>query len=142
MTVIDLITKHEGLRLFPYTDTVGKLTIGVGRNLTDVGVSADEAQTLLANDLARAQTGIAEAWPPFAQLDPVRQAVIIDMVFNMGVAGVLEFKNTLESVAGGNWQDAHDRMLQSRWATQVGARATEDAQMMLSGQWPTDDVDA
>ena len=68
MTVQDLISKHEGLRLFPYADTVGKLTIGFGRNLTDIGISRDEADALLTNDLDRARTGIAEAWPPFSQL--------------------------------------------------------------------------
>jgi lysozyme len=136
LTVSDLIAKHEGTRLFPYTDTVGKLTIGVGRNLTDVGISQDEADTLLTNDLDRARTGIAEAWPPFVQLDEVRQAVIEDMAFNMGVERLLGFHGTLAAIASGNWQAAHDGMLASKWAGQVGARAIEDATMMLTGQWP------
>jgi lysozyme len=136
VTVSDLIIKHEGTRLFPYTDTVGKLTIGIGRNLTDIGISQDEADMLLTNDLDRARTGIAEAWPPFSQLDEVRQAVIEDMAFNMGVAGLLQFHNTLAAVAAGNWQEAHDGMLASKWAKQVGPRATEDAEIMLTGQWP------
>jgi lysozyme len=137
VTVEDLIRKHEGCELKPYTDTMGKLTIGVGRNLTDNGISQAEADELLLNDLDAAQTGIQDVWPPFIQLDPVRQAVILDMAFNMGVAGLMTFHNTLADVAAGNWQAAHDGMLASKWSGQVGARAQEDAAMMLTGLWPT-----
>jgi lysozyme len=136
MTVTDLIQKHEGLRLFPYNDTVGKITIGYGRNLTDDGITDAEANLMFSDDLARVEESVAEAWPHFNQLDEVREAVILDMVYNMGLGDVLQFKETLDAVAAGNWQAAHDGMLASKWAQQVGSRATEDATMMLTGNWP------
>lgn len=144
MTVSDLIAKHEGLRLFPYNDSggnialspPGKITVGFGRNLTDVGISEDEAKIFLANDIDRAEEGIAEAWPAYQQLDAVRKAVVLDMVYNMGLSDFLEFKETMAAIAAGDWQVAQDHMLASKWASQVGARAVEDATMILTGQWP------
>lgn len=135
MTIVDLITKHEGVRNFPYTDSVGKL-IGVGRNLTDIGLRDGEVMVLLNNDLEAVQAECAAQIPCFNVLDPVRQAVLLDMAFNLGVSGLLEFKNTLTHVAAGEWQDAANGMLASKWASQVGSRAQEDAAMMASGIWP------
>jgi lysozyme len=130
-----LLVKHEGLRLKPYTDTVGKLTIGVGRNLTDVGITVDEAMALLQNDMETADAALRIAWPPYLLLDQARAAVILDMAFNMGVTTLMTFHNTLAAVAAGNWAAASAGMLASRWASQVGPRAQELAQIMVSGVW-------
>lgn len=134
--VADLLRLHEGLRLKPYLDTVGKLTIGHGRNLTDRGITEDEAALLLANDLAEAWQGLVARASWVRDLDPVRQAVLIDMAVNLGLDGLLKFRRTLASVQSGRYVDAARQMLESQWAGQVGSRATRLAQMMRFGQWP------
>jgi lysozyme len=129
-----MLVRHEGLRLKPYTDTVGKLTIGVGRNLDDVGISEAEAMLLLSNDISIARTD-AEKFVWFHKLDSVRQDVIIDMIFNLGLPRFLGFKNMLHAVEMANWEEVVAQMLDSKWAKQVGKRADELAQMMLIGEY-------
>ena len=130
-----MLVKDEGLRLKPYRDTEGKLTIGVGRNLSDVGISIDEAYYLLANDVKRAE---AEAKEIFAdvwdELDDVRKAVIVNMLFNLGKTSFLTFRKFIAAVKAGDWQRAHKEMLNSRWARQVKSRAERLASMMLTGK--------
>lgn len=128
-----LIIRHEGLVLKPYKDTVGKLTIGVGRNLDDVGISTIEANFLLDNDLARVISECRDQFSWFNELDDSRQNVICDMVFNMGMPRFLGFQKMLAAIDKKDWKAAADEMLMSRWAGQVGKRATELAQMMLDG---------
>jgi lysozyme len=135
-SVKGLITKHEGLRLKPYTDSTGHLTIGVGRNLTDVGISTNEALDLLQNDVDQAESDLTANFRPFEALDQVRQAVLLDMCFNLGWPKLSKFTDTLEAVTAGDFSGAAAAMLQSEWAIQVGPRATELAQMMISGEWP------
>ena len=136
MNLQDLITKHEGLRLKPYTDTVGKLTIGVGRNLSDIGISNDEAMMLLSNDIQNVTDELNNNLSWFTNLDPVRQAVLLDMCFNMGWHTLSTFTTFLGMVESGNYSGAAADMLQTKWAKQVGIRAEEDSQMMLTGEWP------
>lgn len=128
------LERDEGLRLKPYRDTVGKLTIGVGRNLDDVGISEEEARQLLANDVERTVAGLDAALPWWRQLDPVRGRVIVNMAFNVGVDGLLKFHNTLAAVQTGNYVGAANGMLSSRWATQVGERAKRLSAMMATGE--------
>lgn len=125
---------HEGLRLKPYTDTAGKLTIGIGRNLTDVGISEEEARMLLDHDILQARAGLEARYPWFAGLDVIRQRVLIDMAFNLGVERLGHFRNTLKAVAEGRWSAAKAGMLNSLWATQVVSRAVRLANMMESGE--------
>lgn len=129
-----MLVRHEGLRLRPYQDSVGKTTIGVGRNLDDVGISEPEAMLLLSNDIARAKLD-AEKFVWFHKIDSVRQDVIVSMVFNMGLPRVLGFKNMLHAIEIGNWVETQKHMLDSKWAKQVGKRADELAQMMLIGEY-------
>ena len=135
MDIIEQLKRDEGIRPFPYTDTVGKLTIGVGRNLTDVGLSQEEIDYLLTNDIARAEAAISAALPWFGDLDAVRQDVLINMTFNMGVNGVLGFHNMLAAMEQHDWPTAAREMLDSKWATQVGDRATRLAEQVQSGEW-------
>ncbi|MBE7218619.1 MAG: lysozyme [Caulobacteraceae bacterium] len=128
-----LLRRHEGVRLRPYRDSVGKLTIGVGRNLDDVGITPDEATVLLRNDIDRTGAGLDAALPWWSSLEPARRRVLMDMAFNLGVPGLLAFKLTLAAVRDGCFAEAADRMLQSRWATQVGERAKEMAAAMRTG---------
>lgn len=132
--LVDQLIRHEGMRLFPYQDTAGKTTIGVGRNLTDVGLTHAEAMTLLNNDIDRTLMDLIKAQPWVTDLDPVRLRVLVDMGFNLGVPGLLQFKHTLESVRQKNFKQAAHEMLQSRWAEQVGGRAQELARMMETGE--------
>ena len=130
---------HEGLRNKPYRCTAGKLTIGVGRNLEAVGISTTEALYLLDNDLERLIRQMrAEPWFQAVRDNEVRQRVLIDMAFNMGLAGLKTFKRTLEAVEDGDFELASQMMLQSKWSGQVGKRATRLAAMMLSGQDSTE----
>lgn len=129
------LKRHEGYRRYPYRCTAGKLTIGIGRNLEDKGISEGEAETMLAHDIAEARNALFEKWSPFESLDPVRQAVLINMAFNLGISGLFTFRRMLEAVARGEYRKAAHEMLASKWATQVKGRAVELADQMESGKW-------
>jgi lysozyme len=128
------LVHHEGLRLKPYRDTVEKLTIGVGRNLDDVGISKEEAAALLDGDIDRTVAAIEAALPWFSSLDDARQRALVDMGFNLGVPGLLKFRDTLEHVRAGRYAEAAKEMLDSRWARQVGGRAIELSDMIRDGR--------
>ena len=131
--IVKLLIKHEGMKLMPYHDSVGKLTIGVGRNLDDCGISSDEAEMLLLNDIDRACYDLNTHLPWWKNLDCVRQMVLVDMAFNMGIFGLLTFKNTLAAIKAGDYPEASILMLESKWAEQVGNRAVELSKMMREG---------
>lgn len=133
-----LLTLHEGVRQFPYEDSVGKLTIGIGFNLDDVGLFPEEMAFILANRIRRAEEEVERVFPWYHELDEVRQAVIIDMAYNMGLTTLSKFKRTLGSVAQGEYELASKQMLESKWARQVKGRAVRLAKMMETGQWPED----
>ena len=128
----DQLIKHEGLRLKPYYCTANKLTIGIGRNLDDVGISEDEALILLENDIIKVQKQ-AEQFQWFLQLNEERQSVILNMMFNLGLGGFLKFKETIRYLELGQYEQAAIEMLESKWASQVGNRAKELSKIMFSG---------
>ena len=127
---------HEGSRNRIYRDTVGKMTVGVGRNLTDVPFSADEIHLMFINDLKRAQDGLDRITPWWRDLDPVRQRVLLDMCFNMGAGSLAAFVNTLKAVRERRFEDAAAGMEASKWYGQVGARAKRLVEMMRTGKLP------
>lgn len=131
------LTRDEGVRLKPYRDTVGKLTIGIGRNLDDVGISAEEAHYLLGNDVERSARALDDFLPFWRNLGPVRQRVLVNMAFNMGIRRLLTFKFTLLMIEKGEYEKAAEGMLSSLWARQVGPRAQRLAEMMRTGLEPT-----
>ena len=133
MSLRDQLIRHEGLRLKPYTDTVGKLTIGVGRNLTDRGISKAEAMHLLDNDILEAQTAVVKALPWTVEIDRPRLEILMNMAFNLGIGGLLKFERFLAAVQEGSYELAAVEMLNSKWAKQVGQRADELASMMRTG---------
>lgn len=135
MELIDQIKRDEGLRLSPYKDSLGKLTIGYGRCLDTKGISKDEAEYLLANDLHEVQISLAEKLPWITDLTLARQAVLYNMAFNMGVPGLLKFKETLADIKAGFYASAAKEMLDSLWAKQVGPRAVRLARQMETGEW-------
>ncbi|WP_048495412.1 glycoside hydrolase family protein [Marinobacter subterrani] len=127
------LERHEGLRLKPYRDTVGKLTIGYGRNLEDVGISHDEADFMLDNDIDQVERQL-ETVDEYNELDPVRQAVIANMAFNLGFHGLMQFRNMWAAVGRRDWESASEEMMQSKWARQVGVRAVELSEIMRTGE--------
>ncbi len=131
-----MLVKHEGLRLKPYKDSVGKLTIGVGRNPDDRGISESEAMALLDNDIRDHRADAFNKFPWLSQLDSVRQDVIVDMVFNMGIDRFSGFHLMLTALQNGDYSIAADEMLNSAWAKQVGLRSSELSQMMRAGSYP------
>jgi lysozyme len=131
--LLEQLERHEGLRLKPYRDTVGKLTIGVGRNLTDVGLSESEARFLLRTDVTRVKADLDTHLPWWRGLDDVRARVLADMAFNLGIAGLVGFRDTLAAVRAGRWADAAAGMRASKWAGQVKGRAERLASMMQTG---------
>lgn len=130
---LDQLTRHEGLKLKPYRDTVGKLTIGVGRNLDDVGISIDEAMLMLDNDFDTAEQELQARFPLTRDLDGPRYYALVNMCFNLGVSRLAMFKKMWSAIADGDWDRAADEALDSKWARQVGNRATELAQMLRNG---------
>lgn len=129
------LIRDEGERLKPYRCTAGKLTIGVGRNLDDVGITREESRYLLAGDIKRFQDDLFRALPWARALDEARRGVLLNMAFNLGMAGLLGFKNTLELIRTGQYAEAAKAMLASKWAKQVGARADRLARQMETGAW-------
>jgi lysozyme len=129
------LVRHEGLRLKPYRCTAGKLTIGIGRNLDDRGISQKEAYAMLERDIQDCEQWLIDEIPEvYIKLDEVRQSVLLNMCFNLGIKGLLEFKNTLAFIGAGDWERAANNMLASKWAKQVGMRAIELSEMMRKGQ--------
>ncbi len=131
----DMLVDHEGMRRKPYRCTAGKLTIGVGRNLDDRGISSDEAMYMLANDIRDSRRELSAAFPWFDKLDEVRQAVLIDMCVNLGLSRLQGFRNTLALIGVGKYEAAAQEMLNSKWAEQVGRRAQRLSRMMATGRW-------
>lgn len=124
----------EGLRLKPYRCTAGKLTIGYGRNLEDIGISQAEANYMFQQDFARAMqdaiTICKENSINYEDLIEQRFYVLTDMVFNLGINGTRKFKKLLYALKKGLYDDAAKEMLDSQWAKQVGNRAVKLAALM------------
>ncbi len=128
------LIKHEGLVLNPYKCTSGALTIGVGRNLDARGISKAEAMYMLDNDLKECinqlQTHLSDI---YVTLNETRRLVLVNMCFNLGIFGLLQFRKTLAFLRANDYESASKEMLNSKWATQVGNRAKELAEMMRKG---------
>lgn len=133
------LERHEGYRRAVYNDSLGYATIGIGR-LVDGrkggGITKEEARYLLANDVATKMADLDRALPWWRNLSEIRQRVMVDLAFNLGIHGLLSFKNTLKAIHDGDWSQAADGMLASKWATQVGSRAIRLAFMMRTGEEP------
>lgn len=123
----------EGLRLKPYTDTVGKTTLGVGRNLTDRGITQIEAMMLLDNDIITVEKDLDRSLPWWRSLSEARQQAVSNMVFNLGIIRFLGFKKMLAALQICDYVTASNEMLSSKWAEQVGKRANRLSDMILKG---------
>lgn len=128
-----MLIRHEGLELKPYRCTAGKLTIGIGRNLDDVGITEAEARMMLNHDIQTRVTQLLKyKW--FCSLSDTRKDIIIDMSF-MGIARLLEFKKMIKCLSNEDYPGAAKEMLDSKWASQVGNRAVELASMMIENRY-------
>ncbi|MGH8519859.1 MAG: glycoside hydrolase family protein [Gammaproteobacteria bacterium] len=129
-TIYEMLMRHEGVKGKPYRDTRGRLTIGVGRNLEDTGISESEAFNLLHADVHRARRGLDKYLPWWsAEPDPVR-IVLQNMAFQLGVKGLLEFDQTLAALRRRDYPAAAKHMLDSLWAKQTPKRAQELAEIV------------
>jgi len=143
----EMLILHEGVRHHVYDDATGRTltpgtvlrgfpTVGVGRNLATRGLSRDEIEYLLNNDIRAVRDEVRarlhDIWP---LLNDARKDAICDMAFNLGVAGLLQFRRMLSALRRQDWDGAAREMLDSLWAQQVGERARRLAAMMRSGTY-------
>ncbi|HLJ87747.1 MAG TPA: lysozyme [Candidatus Angelobacter sp.] len=133
--LITQLIRDEGLRLKPYTDSKGILTIGYGRNLQAVGVTALEAEILLMNDIGSHTNALICALPWTQRLDVARRAALVNMSFNLGLKGLLKFRKALAAIESGDYPLAAQQLLKSAWAEQVGGRACRIAKQIETGEW-------
>jgi len=131
------LRKHEGVVLKPYRCSVGKLTIGVGRNLDDNGISLREAEMMLTVDVQAVLDDLGTKVPVFFILSEVRKHVLVDMCFNLGITRLLRFRRFLKALTDQDWDTAGVEMEDSRWFKQVGVRAKTLQKMMLTDKFPT-----
>lgn len=124
--VADLM-RDEGLRLKPYRCTAGKLTIGWGRNIEDIGISEEEAEHMLRNDVARVEHELDKAYPWWVKCPGSVRRAMTNMVFNLGINRFGGFKRMLACLQAGDYRGASVAALDSKWADQVGDRATRIA---------------
>tara|TARA_R110000868_G_scaffold201654_1_gene449157 strand:+ start:126 stop:542 length:417 start_codon:yes stop_codon:yes gene_type:complete len=132
------LLREEGAESCAYQDSLGFWTIGVGRLIDSRkggGLSNDEIDMLLENDIKKITEQIHKFLPWVSKLNEPRQAVMLQMAFQMGIRGLLGFKRTLGSIEDGQFAEAADEMLQSEWAKQTPERANRLAQQMETGEW-------
>ena len=132
MTIEDYITKHESMVLHPYNDSVGKLTIGVGRNIDDRGISRDEALYLLKNDIEMSINDLVDIFSDFYNLPNDVQLVMIDMMFNMGETRFRGFKKMIQAVKNDDFKEAAKQAKDSKWCQQVGIRCEDNYNLLYN----------
>lgn len=136
--LIEMLKRHEGVESHAYKCTSGKLTIGVGRNIDPkggIGLSMDEIEYLLSNDILRCIKELSTEYSWFGDLDEVRQEAIIDIFLNLGATKFRCFKRALSAMEAGNFATASTEFLDSRWAKQVGGRALELTDIIRTGEY-------
>ena len=137
MRLVNMLKRHEGVRDKVYMCSAGYETIGVGRNISEsgLGLSNDEVEYLLKNDIMRCQQELLGEYEWFKDLDSVRQDALIDLSFNLGQTKLRTFVKALGHMADGNYEEAGREFYNSRWAEQVGDRSLEVCQMIGSGEY-------
>jgi lysozyme len=135
VTLREQLIRDEGLRLMPYRDSEGFLTIGIGRCLDRVGISSDEAEYLLDNDIRDVFEDLSRHLPWANELSEARRGVLANMCFNLGIHGLLGFRIFLAAAERGDIAEATAAMLDSKWARQVGLRAVRLAKQYETDEW-------
>lgn len=132
------LIRHESSERYMYRCSEGKLTVGVGRNIEDNGLRQSEIDLMLENDIKESVQECDRNFPFFGALDEVRQDVLVNMCFNMGIGRLLGFKRMYAALDRGCYDVAAIEMMDSRWARQVKGRANELAQQMRTGEYGSD----
>ena len=133
-SVEQLLMKHEGFRKNMYKCSQGFNTIGYGFNL-DVGISEELSLIMLRHQIVEIRMDCLATFPWYKNLNEVRRAVVLDMVYNLGMSGFKKFKKTIGYLESGDYILAGEEMLDSLWARQVNSRAIDLYEMMQSGEW-------
>lgn len=133
LTTENQLKPEEGYRQFPYKDTVGKITIGYGFNLTDIGLYPEESEFMLKFRTHKALTDVLSHLPWSQSLTEGRRVVLTDMAYNLGIGGLMAFKTFLGALESMDYDKAADAMLNSLWAKQVGNRAIKLSDMIRKG---------
>ena len=126
----DMLVRHEGIRTFPYHCSESKLTIGIGRNLEQNGISEEEAYYLLENDIKRVMSNLDKSFQMWRCFPKKARLVCIDMAFQMGIAGFLKFKKTIALMQLGMWLEASEELLDSKYAVQTPNRAAYNSRQL------------
>lgn len=132
------LRREEGEVLYAYQDQLGYWTIGVGHLIDRQkggGITRAQSATLLRDDLARAEASALAAYPWYSRLDQVRRGIVLALIFQLGAVGWAAFRSTHAALAAGDWPTAAERLLASRWAQQVPARARRVTAILLAGDW-------
>lgn len=135
--LINMLKLHEGVKSHCYKCTQGFETIGVGRNISEsgLGLSDDEIEYLLANDIARVKDELSDTYFWFNAMNEARQDAMVDICFNLGLTRLRGFVNALEAMSREQFDIAADEFMDSRWATQVGNRAVRVTEMIRTGEY-------
>ena len=133
-TIMDQIADHEGFRSKPYRCTAGKLTIGYGRNIEDVGISKAEARILLSNDIFKAQRDCERIFPLWHYYPDSKRWALIDMRFNLGPGRFRGFRRMIAAVKNEDWKLAAKEAKDSRWYGQVGRRSKYIVELLGNGE--------
>lgn len=133
MTILEQLRRDEGVRATAYRDSVGVWTLGIGHNLS-VPISHDAIMQILLDDVQAVQTACL-ALPIWSRLSEPRQGVLLNMAFNLGFDGLMQFRAMYVAMEAGDFDAAARAMLDSRWAIQVGARADRLAKQMAENVW-------
>lgn len=139
--LVEMLNRHEGRRSFVYRCSAGYWTIGVGRNVDPdgggYGLSSDEIDYLLENDIIRHHKELLAAFPWYGQLDEVRQEALIDMHMSLGHTRFRTFKKMIAALEAGDYKEAHDQALDSKWAKEdvQESRSQEIAMMLWRGHY-------
>jgi lysozyme len=135
--LVEMLRLHEGVRYKVYLCSEGYETIGVGRNISEggLGLSKDEVDYLLVNDIKRVQDELTRSYSWFARLDDVRRDAMVDICFNIGLTRLRGFVNALAAMSRSQYEIAADEFMDSRWSQQVGNRAVEVTDMIRTGEY-------
>lgn len=127
------VQKHEGMSLKPYYCTANKLSIGIGRNLDDRGISREEALFMFTNDINTAFSDLNRVFgADFNGFPDKAKLAFVDMMFQLGLTRFGGFQNMIQYAKAGNWKEAARELMNSKYAKQVPSRAEENRDLLLS----------
>lgn len=129
----DDLIRDEGVVLHAYEDSLGYLTIGIGRLIDKRrggGISLEEARYLLGNDIARITAELDRHIPWWNGLPEPKQRALANMAFQLGISGLLGFRKMLAALKAGEWEKASREALDSSWSLQTPERAERIAAVL------------